>query len=634
MCGIAGIIESDPSRTPDADELRRMAQALRHRGPDGEGVYRAPGIGLAARRLAIVAPRSGDQPVANETGSVVLVCNGEIYNAAELRRILEARGHRFATESDVEVVVHLYEDHGPDCLSRLRGMFALALWDARRGTLLLARDRLGIKPLVWAETPRGLAFASEAKALFAAGLIEPRLDPAAIDSFFRIGFVISPRTAFEAVRSLPAGHRLVCRAGARRVEPWWDVHFTGGLDERPRRPARDWAVGLRERLEDAVQVHLRSDFRLSAWLSGGLDSSVVTALAARMTGEPLDVYTLVFDDPRYDEAGTGTLATHGDLPLRVHQVPIGDADFAVYPRALWHSEQPTVGAVEIPRWVLSRATSAGHRVALSGEGADEIFGGYWWYPTERWARPLARIPRTLRKAALGGPLARLGRTWLGGAVTAPAGPPLARFEALIGPRDREERAGLYTPSTRAAVEEAWSTGPPLGAALPPQVPASPLSQLQNVEMKTRLPDFIELKLDRISMGHAVEVRVPFLDHEVVEYAARIPDRFKVRRRQRKWILRAAVEDLIPDLVRLRPKRPLSAPYRRWFRQPLPEFAAELLSDRALRRSGYFDPLEVRRRLEAHRSGAVDSGQSLTGVLAIQVLDELFVRNGRPGDEPA
>ncbi|HUF90450.1 MAG TPA: asparagine synthase (glutamine-hydrolyzing), partial [Gemmatimonadota bacterium] len=283
MCGICGLATRHPGRPVDEALVGRMAAALAHRGPDGQGTFVSDGIGLGVRRLAIVDLETGDQPISSEDGSIVVVCNGEIYNYVELRAELERSGHRFRTRSDVETIVHLYEDLGLECVHRLRGMFAFALWDVNRGRLVLARDRLGIKPLVWARTGEGLAFASEFKALLAGGLVEPALDPAAVEDLFAWGWVLVPRTMCAGVQRLPAGHLLVHEAGREELHRWWTPPFVPEA-ERPRLSEEEWAEGLLERLEDAVRIHLRADVPVGAWLSGGIDSSGVAALAARVLG--------------------------------------------------------------------------------------------------------------------------------------------------------------------------------------------------------------------------------------------------------------------------------------------------------------------------------------------------------------
>ncbi|MGH7607617.1 MAG: asparagine synthase (glutamine-hydrolyzing), partial [Gemmatimonadales bacterium] len=294
MCGICGLATSDPRRPVDERLVERMAAALIHRGPDGEGTYVSSGVGLGVRRLAIVDLETGDQPIANEDGSIVVVCNGEIYNHVELRAELIQAGHRFRTRSDVETIAHLYEDLGPDCVHRLRGMFAFALWDVARARLMLARDRLGIKPLVWAHTRDGLAFASEFKALLAGGLIEPALAPGAVEDLFTWGWVVTPRSSCAGVLRLPAGHVLLYENGREELRRWWAPPFVDERD-RPRLSEGEWAEGLLARLEEAVRIHLRSDVPVGAWLSGGIDSSGVAALAARTLGRTVDTFSLEFE---------------------------------------------------------------------------------------------------------------------------------------------------------------------------------------------------------------------------------------------------------------------------------------------------------------------------------------------------
>lgn len=627
MCGIAGLAYADPRRVPQAETLARMALALRHRGPDGEGFHRAEGIGLAVRRLAIVAPDDGDQPVANEDGTVVLACNGEIYNAPELRRDLEAAGHRFRTRSDVEVAVHLYEDHGDDCLDALRGMFALAIWDARRRRLLLARDRLGIKSLAWSLTGEGLVFGSEGKAILAAGALAPRLDAVAVDDLMRFGYMVSPRSAFEGIYELLPGERIAFRQGATNIERWWRAPL--GEEPRPERSEREWAEELRWRLEESVRLHLRADVPVAGWLSGGIDSSAIVALAAREGPAPLDVYSLGFEDPDFDELGSGTLADMGGMQLRVHRVTLTDAHFEAYPRAVWHTESLTTTGLEIPRLVLSEATARGHRAVLTGEGSDELLGGYWWYRVDRWARPLGYLPQGLRQA-LFEPVRRL-RPWAFGAAMAPAAPAIDHFAAITGPRHWTTRERLYAPGFRERIAEGRRGGPTPSDGLPEVSPKHPFERLQCVDLHIRLSNYIERKLDRLSMAHGLEVRLPFLDPEVIDLALRVPPRFKLRGRTEKRVLRMATEGLLPEAIRRRRKRGLAAPFERWLRGPLPAFAGELLSPECVRAKGYFDPREVADRLAAHRAGGRATGGSLLGVLMVQLWDEIFL-SGRPAWE--
>lgn len=628
MSGIGGLATADVARVPPPDPLRRLAEALRHRGLDGQGLHVAPGIGLAASRWGTGLGGASPQPLVSADGAIALVVDGTFHGARRVRRDLEARGHRFVTEATIEVAIPLYLERGLDFLHALRGAFALALWDSRERRLILARDRMGIRSLAYAETPEGLAFASEAKGLLAAGWVEASLDAGAADALFRFGAVHAPRTAFEGIRALLPGERLEYRAGTSRMERWWDLGRDSGFD--PPRSAEGWAEGLRDRLTEAVRIQAEDARPAGVWLSGGVDSSAVAALAVRSFPDPIDAVTLAFEDPAYDEASGGTLAEFADLPLRPRQALLRDADFAELPDAIWHTETPTTYAIEVPRLALARASAAaGHRVALSGEGADAILGGGWWVPLDLWFRPLAALPRWVRAAPLVGPLSPERHPWGAGAWLAPAEPPLSRYEAMNGLRYRSERRAFYTPALRERVDVALARGPAIEDALPPRPPGIAFSAVEYVHVKLHLPDFTTLKVDRTAMAFGIDVRLPFLDHEVVEYAARIPARLKLRVWSRKNVLRRAMRGLLPDQVRLRAKRGLAAPFARWMREPLPEAAEALLSPESLRAKGYFDPLRVRDRLVGHRGGTVDAGAELVGVLTVQMWDEIFVARRRP-----
>ena len=611
---------------PEVDSLLALAAALGHRGSNPTEIHRGPGIGLAVCPHASHAPDPLSPPPVTSDGSVALVLDGAICDAARLRREMEARGHRFATEAATEVAIALYLERGLDFLHSLRGSFALALWDSRERRLVLARDRLGVRSLVYAETPDGLVFASEAKGLLAAGWVESRLDAAAIDDFFRFGAIHGPRTAFEGVRILLPGMLLVYHAGTLRHVRWWDL---GRESIEHPRSAAGWAEGLRERLQEAVRIQLENGESVATWLSGGLDSSAVSALAAGALSTPLEALTLAFDDPSYDEVAGGTLVDFGGFDLEPRRAILRDADFADLPRAIWHTEVPAVWAIEVPRLVMARSSrAAGHRVVLSGEGADAVLGGGWWVPLELWFRPLSRFPRWLRGAPLIGPLSpgrhpRATRAWL-----APAGPVMARYEALVGLQDPGQRGALYSPEFRDRVEESIRRGPVVGESLPTTPPEISLSPVEYVHLKLHLPDFTLLKVERTAQAFGIDVRLPFLDHEVVEYAARIPSRLKLRPWSRKNVLREAMRGTLPEELRRRRKRGLAAPIGRWLRQPLPEYAATLLSPESLSAKGYFDSREVRARLLQCRETNTGVGE-LMGVLSIQMWDDLFVSGRRP-----
>lgn len=624
MCGICGIATADGARTPARELLERMADTLRHRGPDGSGFFAAPGIGLAMRRLAIVDLETGDQPIASEDGSIAVICNGEIYNAPELRRDLEERGHVFRTRSDVEPIVHLYEERGAACLDDLRGMFALALWDGGRRRLLLARDRFGIKPLLWAEHRDGLLFASEAKALLPVLDAPSGPDPAAVRDLFAFGFVTAPRTFFPGIHRLPAGHLLIREGGRAAVRRWWGPRFPlRGEEDHTKSPAA-WARLVREKLEESVRIHLRSDVPLSVQLSAGIDSSSVAALALRLTGGPVETFSLGFAHAACDElAGQRLLSDFDGYDLPNRRAVCGPGDLARLPEALWHQEDPTTSGLEIPRLLLAELAAPRFKVILTGEGSDELFGGYPWYRIDRFLRPFSVLPRPLRRGL--GSLAGRWRPMLGRGLEDPRGADLRRYALMAGIRT-PEHDGLLAPDL--APPPGWTPAQDAGVPLPPEFRRwHPFSQLRYLDQTVRLPEFIAHLLDRSTMARSLEARVPFLDHELAQLTAAAPPRIAMRLLQEKALLRRAVRDLLPREITLRKKRGMTAPVHDWLAGPLPEFAEELLSPRSLAEKGHFVPGAVAALLQEHRRRKLQ-GTHLIGVLSVQLWDEIFVRGRR------
>jgi asparagine synthase (glutamine-hydrolysing) len=623
MCGICGVVYSDPVRPVERGLLQRMADSLRHRGPDGEGFHLEPGVGFGFRRLSIIDLETGDQPLANEDGSVVVVGNGEIYNFEELRAELAAAGHRFRSRSDIEVIVHLYEEHGPGCLARLRGMFGFALWDARRRRLLLARDRFGIKPLHYAETPEGLFFGSELKALLATGRVERRLDVRALRDLLTLSFVLAPRTLFGSIRQVLPAHYLLYERGALSEHRYWDLDFPAA-GASPRRAAGAWAAELRAKLDESVRLHLRSDVPVGAWLSSGIDSSAVTSLMRRASAQPIPTFSIGFENPRFDEIRQNRiLSDFPDYGLVDHRVVCTSRDFERLRRAIWHAEDPQAVGIEIPRLLLSELSARHVKVVLSGEGSDEIFGGYPWFRTHKLIQPFTRLPLGLRSwlariPALGRRSPRAARL-----LAASGQMDLARYRLLMGTANVGFDERLLSPELRQALAQPADDGDAL--RLPERFAGwDSFSQLLYLESRIRLPNFINRLLDSLSMAHGLEVRVPFLDHELVELCAQIPPGLKMRGLEEKYILRRAMEaDLPPEIV-WRKKRGLAAPFSQWMRQ-LPAFAADLLTTEQLRARGYFEPEVVAALIEQHRSGAANHAKSLLGVLAVQLWDDLFMR---------
>jgi asparagine synthase (glutamine-hydrolysing) len=606
-----------------------MTEILRHRGPDGQGFHLAPGIGLGVRRLAIVDLETGDQPIRTPDESVSLVCNGEIYNFLELRAELQAAGHRFQSGSDVEVIVHLYEEFGIECLRRLRGMFALALWDARRRRLLLARDRLGIKPLFYALVGEGLLFGSEQKAILMAGLVERALDPRALDDVFNFGFITGQQTLFRAIRHLPPGHLLLYQDGRASLQRYWDPDTLPRQRVGDPRSAGEWAEALRDKLTECVRLHLRSDVPVGAYLSPGVDSSGVASLMGRLASDPVPVFSMGFEQPEVDElARNSTLDQYPGYNLAAERVTCTAADFEQLPRALWHAEDPSAGTFAIVGHRLGEAAARRVKVVLAGEGSDELFGGYPWYLADRQLAALAPVPPSLRRL-----LARLPfvaerwptASWV---LQGPATLDRERYRRLISPLDAETCSPLFSAELRRQIAALGDSDE--GPALPADFARwSRFERMQHFELTVRLPGVILRLLDRHSMAHSLEARVPFLDHELVELCARIPTGLKLKGRTEKYILRRAVQGLLPPEIAWRRKRGLRAPTESWLVGKLPDFAAEQLTPEALRRTGYFEPTAVATLRTELSQGRRRHAPQLAGVLSVQLWDELLRQGCQP-----
>jgi asparagine synthase (glutamine-hydrolysing) len=617
MCGITGIATPAADTPIDRAMLEAMTDLLAHRGPDGRGFHSAPGIGLGMRRLSIVDLTTGEQPISNEAGSVLVVCNGEIYNAPELRQGLLNRGHHFRGHSDVEVVVHLYEEVGIECLHRLRGMFALAIWDGRDRTLFLARDRFGMKPLYHARAQDGtLFFASEAKSILFTGRVDRSLDPAGVSSLLHLGGPLFDRTVFKGIRQLEAGHWLSYRAGRIAIEKYWDLDFGGPRPHGLPRTEGEWSEAIAAKLRESVRIHLRGDVPVAGWLSAGIDSSAVVFLAAQELGGVFPTFSLGFDEPGLDELRhQRTLDQFPGQHLSGERVRFGGFAFESLATSIWHQEQP----VHLqPSWqALGAAMSGRFKVALTGQGSDEMLGGYPWYKTDRMWTPLYRLPVAVRRT-----VARTMPRISENDRRAISGPPemnFQRYSSLHWSRWNELRA-LFQPDFQR--EEALA-----GASLElPSVPAGfhewdRFQQLLYIEAKTRLPSYINLGLDASSMAKSVEPRLPFLDHEFAELCMHLPPRLR-HRRMEKHILRMAMEPFLPPEILWREKRGLRSPDPSWpaDRGAAPELAREMLADDTVRSKGYFRPGAVR----ALVSEGTGVSATLAAVVGFHLLDTMLV----------
>ena len=638
MCGIAGIVPASSSEAPDRGRLDRMIHVLEHRGPDGFGFHVAPGVGLAHARLSIIDLATGSQPIRNETGSIWVVFNGEIFNYVELRQRLEAAGHRFYTHSDTEVLVHAYEEFGLGFVDHLNGQFAIALWDAERRRLVLARDRVGIRPLLYAETREGLAFASEAKSLFAGGWLNCELDPVALAEVGTFWSCVAPRTPFRNIQALPPGHLAVWQDGRLELRRYWDWNFA----ERGVRPScsLDEAVEeLRELFIDSVRLQLRADVPVGAYLSGGLDSSAVTAAIRRFTSTPLKTFSLAFRNQEFDEREyqqeVARFLNTDHVMLSVESSDIG----AAVPRAIWHIESPIVRTAGVPLMLLAqKVRETGFKVVLTGEGADEVFGGYDLFKEGKIRRFWARQPNSAWRPLLlrrlygylaNSPVSRgaLAGGFFGQSLDDPEDPYFAH-RPRWAMTNRVLR--LLTPDFRQRIEAAHPLGRLAELVPRPDARWEPLSRDQYVEAHTLLTGYLlHAQGDRVAMAASIEGRYPFLDHRLVEFANRLPPNWKIRGLEEKYILRRAVADWLPPRIVRRTKQPYRAPdSESFFRAGRAlDYVEDALAAQRVREAGYFDPVLVARLVEKCKAGgAIGFGDNVAfvTVLTTQLLHQQFV----------
>jgi asparagine synthase (glutamine-hydrolysing) len=616
MCGICGLASLDGAAPADGAALAAMNATLVHRGPDSEGAVLDGPVGLAARRLAIVDLAHGDQPIANEDGRVTVVQNGEIYNAAALREELAARGHAFATHCDTEVLVHLYEQEGLAFARRLRGMFAVAVWDGAARRLVLARDPFGIKPLYWSACGGRLAFASELKALRRAPGFSTELDLDALEAFLTFNSIPAPLTAFGCARKLPAGHLLVWEPGREpRVERYADPRPVPAGDVR-REPFGVLAAELRERLRDSVRAHLVADVPVGVLLSGGVDSSALAALAAQESGERVSTFSLGFRERSFDELPLARLvaARYG---TDHHELVAAPDAAEMLPGIVAAFDEPFADSSALPTYLVSELASAHVKVVLSGEGGDELFGGYETYVADLLAGRVGRAARVLEPvvARLPSSDARVSldykaKRFVAGAHLAP----LERHHAWKEIFSPEARAALLRPERRGTADPLA----PYRARWAASEGAEELARLQDVDRAVYLVDDLLVKTDRMSMAHSLEARVPFLDPVVAELAHALPTRHKVRGIAKKRLLRAAVEPLVPrEIVRGR-KRGFSIPAAAWLRGALEPFAREVLSPDRIARQGYLRPAAVTAVLDAHVAREADLSRQLWGLMSLSL----------------
>lgn len=633
MCGITGLLNLSPAPPPDEGTLRRMLAMLRHRGPDEFGLYLDAQAGLGSARLSIIDLSGGQQPIGNEDGHLWIVFNGEIFNYVELRPELERRGHRFCTHSDTEVILHLYEEYGPNCLQHLNGQFAIAIWDSRKRELFLARDRLGIRPLFYAQRNGTLLFGSETKAMLAHPALTARLRPEALAQIFTYWSVQPPDTIFEGILTLPPGAYLLAKDGKISITRYWQPDYS---PEQPRRPRQEYVETLEALLVDAALLRLRADVPVGAYLSGGLDSSLTTAIIRQHTGNRLETFSIAFDDPEFDESPFQRQMA-ALLGTEHHVVQATHADIGrVFPEVIWHTETPVLRTSPAPMFLLSALVQRHHlKVVLTGEGADEVFGGYDIFRTALVRRFWAKQPDSTLRPLL---LRRLYPD-----ITRLQENSEAYLRAFFRKGLTETDSPWYSHHLR------WGNAPRLlrfleptpsrGVAEPQSlVPLpegfrqwSPLAQAQYLEVTTFLsPYLLSSQGDRPGMAHSIEGRFPFLDYRVVDFGNRLPADMKVRGLTEKWILKQVGRKYLPPQIWQRPKRPYRAPIQASFcGTATPDYLPELLSEQSIRQAGLFKPRAVahlwQKANQQQRLGEIEE-MALVGIISAQLTHHLFTQD--------
>jgi asparagine synthase (glutamine-hydrolysing) len=626
MCGIVGQLRPAGHQV-DPEVVARMCAGLEHRGPDSRGIHHDGQAALGIQRLRVIDLSTGDQPIYNEDRSVVVVLNGEIYNYRELRADLRARGHTLRTQGDTEAIVHLYEEHGVDCVEHLHGMFAFALWDRRRQLLLLARDRVGKKPLLYSlRDDGGIAFASELHALLQDPEVPREVDHEALDRFLTFGYVPAPLTALRDVRKLPPAHTLVLRDGAVTLRRYWQLDYTNKLDA----PVEELGERIRDGLRAATKRRMVSDVPVGAFLSGGIDSSAVVAAMAEVSSEPVRTFSIGFDHEQFDELPQARLiaerfgTVHEEFQVRADAV-------AVLPQIIRHYGEPFADSSAIPSFYLAEMTRRHVTVALNGDGGDESFAGYTRYVANAVAGRMDRLPVGARRA-----LARAGarlpergdvgsatnklRRLTGSLALDEAG----RYARYMSWFDAAGRRALYTREFAASLAGLPAAEALIADAFAATSGASVVDRMLEVDVSTYLVDDLIAKVDIATMAHALEARSPFLDHELMQLAASIPAGLKVRGREKKWILREAMRGWLPDEILDRPKQGFSVPLSAWLRGDLQTWAREILLDPSTLERGYFEPTAVRRLLDRHVEGTDGDAKRIWSLLMLELWHREFI----------
>jgi asparagine synthase (glutamine-hydrolysing) len=633
MCGIIGVLNLQERQPTEQNTLLQMLEMIRHRGPDGFGIYLDQQVGLGSSRLSIIDLESGDQPIGNENETLWIVFNGEIFNYVELRPALEAKGHQFTTHSDTEVIVHLYEEYGPNCLHHLNGQFAIALWDRQKRSLFLARDRIGIRPIFYTIQDGRLIFGSEIKSILAYPGVHGDVDAEALEQIFTFWSVLTPRTVYKGIYEVPPGHYLLAQEGQYTVQPYWTPDLT---EDHPSRPTQEYLDEFEHLLIDATRIRLRADVPVGAYLSGGLDSSTTTAIIRNYTNASLDTFSISFSDPEFDESPyqrqmAEFLGTDHQVVYCTH-ADIGN----IFPEVIWHTETPVLRTAPAPMFLLSKLVNEqNYKVVMTGEGADELLAGYDIFKEMKirrfWAKNIDSQFRPLLLQRLYPDITSL--TSSGGAYLAAffkkglelTHSPFYSHAIRWGNTSRNLRFLAHKPDPNSHLEDEL-------VQLPHNFSTwDSLAQAQYLEITTFLsPYLLSSQGDRVAMGHSVEGRYPFLDYRVIEFCNRLPADLKLKGLTEKWLLRQLARKMLPADIWQRRKRPYRAPIHRSFFSPQPpQYVQELLSEDSLGASGYFDPSAVSQLVNKATRGVrlseVDD-MALVGILSTQLVHHQFIRS--------
>lgn len=630
MCGIAGIVSASELAPEDRARAISMRDIIGHRGPDDAGIHVDRHAALAHRRLSIVDVATGHQPLANEHDDVWVVFNGEIYNHARVRPDLEAAGHRYRTRSDTETIVHAYEEWGDACVERFRGMFAFAIWDAPRRRLLLARDRLGIKPLYWTQAGDRLLFASEIKSILASGLVTATANEHALPELLGTRYLSGTETLFTGIHRLLPGHTLVFERGRITIRQYWDVPAGTHDPAISALSEADAVVRFRELLEESVRVRLMADVPLGMFLSGGLDSSAIAALMARMIDRPLQTFSVAFKQRAFSELDYARQVSTA-IGADAHEIVIDDDDFfGALPRLIWHEDEPIAHPSSVPLYFVSTLASRHVKVVLTGEGSDELLAGYGKYPRAlvnwRAGAAYAAVPGAVREWVARSLVphlpARLARYAKRSFLAVPHTPEAMFFDnfASIG---LTRQAALLSPAMAAQATPEDAYGPSRHYLDRANGHSTLLDRLLYADLKTYLVELL-MKQDQMSMAASIESRVPFLDHHLVEFAAALPPRLKLRGFKTKWILREAVRAVLPQEILTRRKMGFPVPFALWMKGPWANVARNVLLDRRTRERGIIEPRAVEDLIAAHARGRQEGGDAIWSLLNLELWYRTFI----------